>query len=182
MLIRIILFRLLYLKNILFMQGVKFNGFTVIFSFKNSRIEIGNGSIINSSPVSNMLGLYQRTIIVARYGGKISIGEKCGISGSTIYAMSNISIGNNCQIGANCKIIDNDFHPLEKEIRRRSVDERYIRKKDVTIGNDCFIGMNSIVLKGTVLGDGVIVGAGSVVSGTFPDNVIIGGNPARVIR
>ena len=42
--------------------------------------------------------------------------------------------------------------------------------------------MNSIVLKGTVLGDGVIVGAGSVVSGTFPDNVIIGGNPARVIR
>ena len=50
------------------------------------------------------------------------------------------------------------------------------------IGNDCFIGMNSIILKGTTLGNNVIVGAGSVVHGHFPDNVIIAGNPAKIVK
>ena len=50
------------------------------------------------------------------------------------------------------------------------------------IGDDCFIGMNSIILKGTTLGNNVIVGAGSVVHGKFPDNVIIAGNPAKIVK
>jgi acetyltransferase-like isoleucine patch superfamily enzyme len=161
---------------------VKFHGFTIIFAFKHSSILLGKGTIINSSPLSNMLGLYQRAIIIARYGGHISIGENCGISGSTIYSMLDIRIGNNSIIGANCKIIDNDFHPIEKEYRVLNLNKEYARKNPVVIGNDCFIGMNSIILKGTTLGNNVIVGAGSVVSGNFPDNVIIAGNPAKIIR
>lgn len=52
----------------------------------------------------------------------------------------------------------------------------------VTIGNNCFIGMNSVILKGTQIGDNVIVGAGSIVTGgTYPSNCVIAGNPARVI-
>ena len=50
------------------------------------------------------------------------------------------------------------------------------------IEEGCFLGANSIILKGTTLGKNVVVGAGSVVSGTFPDNVIIAGNPARIIK
>jgi acetyltransferase-like isoleucine patch superfamily enzyme len=142
----------------------------------------GGGITINSSPLSNLLGLYQRTIIIARYGGKITIGKKSGISGSTIYSMKSITIGEHCTIGANCKIIDNDFHPLEWEHRRKGLNEKYARRKPITIGNDCFIGANSLVLKGTKLGNNVIVGAGSVVSGTFPSNVIIAGNPAKIIK
>lgn len=42
--------------------------------------------------------------------------------------------------------------------------------------------MNSIILKGTTLGENCIVGAGSVVSGNFPDNVVIAGNPARILK
>jgi acetyltransferase-like isoleucine patch superfamily enzyme len=100
--IRFLLLYLIYLfykiKNY---HKVKYNGFTVIFAFKGSAVEIGKGMVINSSPLSNLLGLYQRTIIVARYMGKITIGENCGISGSTIYAMQEIKIGNNVLVGAN---------------------------------------------------------------------------------
>lgn len=50
------------------------------------------------------------------------------------------------------------------------------------IGDGCFIGMNSIILKGTEIGKNCVVGAGSVVSGKWEDNSIIGGNPARFIK
>ena len=52
----------------------------------------------------------------------------------------------------------------------------------VTIGKNCFIGCNALILKGVVLGDNCVVGAGSVVTGQFEDNCVIAGNPARVIR
>ncbi|GHT33570.1 hypothetical protein AGMMS49574_19510 [Bacteroidia bacterium] len=160
---------------------VKFNGFTVIYTFKGSSICLGEGILINSSFLSNLLGLYQRTIIVARYGGKITIGNNCGISGSTIYSMEEITIGNNVIIGGNCKIVDNDFHPLDCYKRNpQSIND--IGKKKIIIGDGCFIGANSIVLKGTELGYNCVVGAGSVVCGKFPDNVIIAGNPAKVIK
>lgn len=162
---------------------VHFNGFTVVYSFAGSSINFtGGGICINSSPLSNLVGLYQRTIIVARYGGHIEIGENTGISGSTIYAMQRIEIGKNVLIGGNCKIIDNDFHPLsvEKRLPRQKVED--IKKSPIKIGDGCFIGANSIILKGTKLGKNCVVGAGSVVSGHFPDNVILAGNPARIIK
>ncbi len=129
-----------------------------------------------------MLGIYQRCIIVARYGGKIEIGKNCGISGSTIYSWDSIKIGDNTRIGANCKIVDNDFHPIDLTPRREGLNEEYTKRAPIIIGNDCFIGMNSIILKGTTLGNNVVVGAGSVVHGSFPDNCIIAGNPAKIIK
>ena len=162
---------------------VKFNGFTVVYAFPGSNIDfVGSGQIIDSYPLSNLTGLYQRTIIVARYGGKIEIGEQCGISGSTIYAFDSIKIGSYTRVGANCKIIDNDFHPLELEYRHKRLNKEHTKRKPIVIGNDCFIGANSIILKGTTLGNNVIVGAGSVVHGTFPDNCIIAGNPAKIVK
>ena len=58
----------------------------------------------------------------------------------------------------------------------------HLKMKPVLIGENCFIGMNSIVLKGTTIGKNSIVGAGSVVCGKFPENVVIAGNPARIIK
>lgn len=180
--IRSIVFHLIYWKNKLFMRKVKLNGYCVIFQFSDSHIFIEGGGSINSSFTSNMLGLWQRTIMVARYGGKIEIGDGFGISGSTIYSTASIKIGKNATIGANCKIIDNDFHPLDPEYRRLSLNKEHTARAPIKIGDDCFIGMNSIILKGTTLGNNVVVGAGSVVQGTFPDNCIIAGNPAKIIK
>ena len=54
--------------------------------------------------------------------------------------------------------------------------------KPVSIGENVFIGCNSIILKGATIGDNTTIGAGSVVSGTIPANCIAAGNPARVIK
>lgn len=174
----------LYLKYILakikYRGRVRFNGFTVYYAFPGSTINLGNGIVFNSHPLSNLVGLSQRMIIVARHGGRITIGENCGISGSTIYAMEEITIGRDVLVGGNCKIIDNDFHPLSASKRNPQRPED-IKKRPIRIGDGCFIGANSIILKGTTLGKNCVVGAGSVVHGTWPDNSIIAGNPARMV-
>lgn len=54
--------------------------------------------------------------------------------------------------------------------------------KSVIIGKNCFIGGNAILMPGVTLGDSVIVGAGSVVTKSFESNVIVSGNPAKVIK
>ena len=61
--------------------------------------------------------------------------------------------------------------------------DKHVAAKDVTIGRNCWIGMNSVVLPGVTLGDNVIVGAGSVVTKSFPEgNCTIAGNPAKIIK
>ncbi|MCO7177094.1 acyltransferase [Sporolactobacillus kofuensis] len=166
-------------------------GIPVIFNKSGAKIVIGDGVSIKSSFLSNLIGLYQRTIIVTRTpGAQIIIGNNVGISGATIYARKSITIGDNTAIGGNTKIIDNDFHPIELEARNKLAagkkgpdDNELIGTRPIKIGKNCFIGCNSIILKGTVLADGCVVGAGAVVSGKFEEkNCVIAGNPARVIK
>ena len=139
------------------------------------------GVVINSDFVSNLVGMYQRTIISCRGNGVINIGANVGISSSTIYALDSITLEDNVMIGANCKIIDNDFHPMEVEKRKANKVED-IRKAPILIGENTFVGMNCIILKGTTIGKNCIIGAGSVVHGSYPDNCVIAGNPAKIIK
>ncbi len=173
-----------YGKNLL-LKGVP-----VIFNKGGATLKIGNHVTIKSSFLSNLVGLYSRTIIVTRApGAVIEIGDNVGISGATIYARKGIYIGENTCVGGNCKILDNDFHPIDVEERLRLLNDVHggdaadlIPTREIHIGKNCFLGCNSIILKGTVLGDGCVVGAGAVVSGQFEDNCVIAGNPARVIK
>lgn len=165
-----------YGKNLL-LKGVP-----VIFNKSGATLSIGNDCVIKSSFLSNLVGLYSKSIIVTRTPeAEIVIGDNVGISGATIYARTSIHIGDNTNIGGNVKILDNDFHPIEIEARLAD-DKEKIGTKPIVIGKNCFIGCNSIILKGTVLGDGCVVGAGAVVSGKFEANSVIVGNPARVLR
>lgn len=163
-------------------KKVKYKGFPIIFKSKGSELKIGNNVTINSSFLSNLVGLYQKTIIVTRTNNaRIIIGNNVGISGATIYARNSIEIGDNTLVGGNVKILDNDFHPLDAEDRIKDVKEK-IKTAPIKIGKNCFIGTNAIILKGTELGDGCIVGAGAVVSGKFNNNSIIVGNPGKNIK
>ncbi len=162
-------------------KKLKLIGWPFIFRFPNAKLSLGDNVRINSNFWSNLLGLYQRTIIVAKGKGEIKIGDRVGISGATIYAWDKIEIGDDCLVGANVKIVDNDFHPVDPEDRLQHKNSK-TGHKPVKIGNNVFIGMNSIILKGTTIGDNCVVGAGSVVHGTFGDNCVIAGNPAKVIK
>lgn len=173
-----------YGKNLLI------KGLPVIFNKSGATLTLGDNVTIKSSFLSNLVGLYSRTIIVTRaLGAYIHIGNNVGISGATIYARKGISIGDNTAIGGNVKILDNDFHPIDAEDRIRLLNDAHggdaadlIPAKEIIIGKNCFIGCNAIILKGTILGDGCVVGAGAVVSGKFEDNCVIAGNPAKVIK
>jgi acetyltransferase-like isoleucine patch superfamily enzyme len=184
-----------FIKAVLKATGVRYGkkltlkGFPVIFNKKGAELIIGDHVTINSSFLSNLVGLYGRTIIVTRLpGAYVRIGDNVGISGATIYARKGIEIGDNTAIGGNVKILDNDFHPLEVEERNQLLsdphggDSGLVPAREIKIGKNCFIGCNSIILKGSVLGDGCVVGAGAVVAGQFEENSVIAGNPARVIR
>lgn len=171
----------LRLNKVEYGKKLKLIGWPFIFRFKRAKIKIGNKVRINSNFWSNLLGLSQRTIIIARGKGSIEIGDKSGISGATIYAVDSIKIGEKCLVGANTKIVDNDFHPVDP-VSRLNGDNSKIKHSPITIGDNVFIGTNSIILKGTTIGNNCVVGAGSVVSGKFEDNCVIAGNPAKVIK
>ena len=162
-------------------SGLKLKGLPCVIR-RGGSITLGNHVTINSSFLSNLTGINHRTIIVTRLPkSKITIGDNVGISGATIYARDGIAIGNNVLIGANCKIIDSDFHPLDMEARRRD-DKDQIVDRPIVIEDDCFLGTDSLILKGTVLKRGCVVGAGTVVSGSFEPGSVIVGNPGKVIK
>ena len=176
-------------SKVRFGKNLLLKGCPFIYNKKGAELTIGNNVTVKSSFLSNLVGLYSRTIIVTRApGAYIRIGDNVGMSGVTIYARKGIEIGENTAIGGNTKILDNDFHPIEAETRNKLLmdknggDSDLIPAKPIKIGKNCFIGCNAIILKGTELGDGCVVGAGAVVSGKFePDSVIVG-NPPRCIR
>ncbi|WKF84505.1 sugar O-acetyltransferase [Lacticaseibacillus pantheris] len=88
-----------------------------------------------------------------------------------------ITIGDHCYIGPDVGFYT-PVHPLSAQQRDADVE----MGKPITIGNSIWIGGHATLLPGVTLGDRVVVGAGSVVTKSFPSDVVIAGNPARVIR
>ena len=85
-------------------------------------------------------------------------------------------------IGGGCTIVDTDFHSLNPLDWFTFKDDANRVSKEVVIGDNVFIGMKTIILKGVHVGNNVVIGAGSVVTKDIPDNEIWAGNPARFIK
>jgi acetyltransferase-like isoleucine patch superfamily enzyme len=148
----------------------------------HGRFQIGNGfSMVNKAKFAT-LGKSNRCKFVVGDGGQLIIGDKVGMSNTTIVATSSVTIGNNILIGGGCTIVDTDFHSLNPEYWHTKDDLHHMLKKNVVIKNNVFIGMESVILKGVVIGNNVIIAAGSVVTKSIPDNEIWGGNPAQFLK
>lgn len=89
-----------------------------------------------------------------------------------------IEIGKNVQITIGVKILT---HGYDWSVLKGKYGEVLGSAGKVTIGDNCFIGMNTVILKGTTIGNNTIIGAGSVVTGGYPSDCVIAGNPAKVI-
>lgn len=174
-------------KFMMSIQGIKygkkceFYGIPIILKIRDSKIVLGNGVVVKSSFLSNLVGLFQRSIIFARAGASIVLEDDVRMSGTTIYARESIHIGKHTSIGGNTKIFDHDFHPIDPTERIEHPNTG-MATKPVRIGENVFIGCNVIILKGSEIGDNCVIGAGAVVSGRFEKNSVIVGNPARVIK
>lgn len=112
----------------------------------------------------------------ARYLG-VKIGKNCDIQnvnfGSEPYL---VNIGNDVQITDGTKIFT---HGGARVLRKKYPDLDFFGK--VYIGDNVYIGNNCLIMPGVTIGSNVIVAAGSIVTKSIPDNVVVGGNPAKIL-
>lgn len=164
--------------------GCECCGAIILQRWPGSRIELGRGvGIISSSRRCTSATIHAPTRLRTFAGNAaILIGDGVTMNGTAITARSRtIRIGKGTMIGPNCVITDSDFHaqwPPETRLTTPACE----RDRDVTIGDDVWLGMRCIVLKGVTIGDGAIVAAGSVVTRDVPPATIVAGTPARVVR
>ncbi|NAW67731.1 acyltransferase [Vibrio sp. V30_P3S12P165] len=110
--------------------------------------------------------------------GKIVIGKGCVLQGTSICAYEKVSIGNNVIFGPNTVIMDCSGHALTNRGHPDELDR--LEAEPVKIGNDVWIGYGCIILPGVSIGDGAVIGAGSVVTKDVPANYMAAGNPCIV--
>ncbi|WP_052259491.1 DapH/DapD/GlmU-related protein [Flavobacterium sp. KMS] len=125
-------------------------------------------------------------------GGKIKFGgfSKIGTN-SIIMSANHVEIGSYTAIANNVRIIDNNNHPINPEdrlfMRQQSEDSSYrsIKHSDsapIMIGDNCWIGEFARICKGVTIGNNSIVAASSVVTKDVPENAIVAGNPAKIVK
>lgn len=168
----------LYIKGVKIGKNVIFNGKPIINRYPNSSIHIDDGCKFNSAKFSISIGLHQFCAF-ATLGedSEISFGKNCGASGLKIHAKSKVTIGNNVLLGMGCTIVDNDAHHSDLEKRNQNI----IPSRPIVIGDNVFIGIQSVILKGVTIGKNSVIGARSVVFNDIPENCIAAGNPCKVI-
>lgn len=150
-------------------------------------VQIGKDSLVDA------------TLVFETETGRINIGERSVVGGSTFISRSNITIGNDVTIAAGSFFYDHDSHSVYWEYRQNdntqeikdikehgdsilNKDWEHVCTAPITIKDKAWIGINTIILKGVTIGEGAVVGAGSVVTKDVPDWCVAAGNPAKVVK
>ncbi len=166
------------LTNLLVGRGSTFNVSRVRSSKNDCQVTVGNGSLVECN------------IHFECEHASVQIGDNTFIGGSKLICSKKITIGNDVLIAWGCTIVDHNSHAIQFSLRKNDVlewmkskkDWKYVEQKEIVICDKSWIGFDSIILKGVKVGEGGIVGAGSVVTKDVPPWTIVGGNPARIIR
>jgi acetyltransferase-like isoleucine patch superfamily enzyme len=155
--------------------------YVMMYTPFESEIRIGRNAHIVSDRRRAGITLFSPCKFTTLAGGRIIIGDDVQLNGVAITSRKSVTIGNGVLIAPNCIIVDSDFHiawPPEK----RGHSDASATDKEVVIADNVWLGLNVTVLKGASIGENSIIGAGSVVSGEIPPNVVAAGVPAQVIR
>ena len=158
-----------------------------------------NAGIVNMSQCRNLIAIgkdsvIQGELLILPHAGNISIGESCYIGmGTRIWSSASVDIGDRVLISHNVNIHDTDSHSIDANQRSQHfaliMSSGYpkenifgIKASSIVIENDVWIGFNSTILKGVKIGTGSVIAACSVVTKDVPPNVIVAGNPAKIVK
>ncbi|CEF48519.1 unnamed protein product [uncultured bacterium] len=165
--------------------------------------ERGPGAVFHSTAVVHNAGAASKIHVgsFSHVSGILQVFADCGTirigdysflgDNSRIICAADVTIGDRVQIAHNCSIMDTDVHSLNPQLRHQEFvgnvtvgqrDVTNIPKQPVLIEDDVWIAGHCVILKGVRIGRGSVIGAGSVVTGDIPANVLAYGNPARVVR
>lgn len=142
--------------------------------------KISFGKNVQIGVLSSPVFYSHYTYLEAReVSSEIIIGDNVAISNAfSIECNSRVIIENDVLIGSCCSIMDNDGHDLAIDKRNNGNP----KMAPIHIQQNVFLGSNVSILKGVTIGKNSIIGNGSVVTKSIPENVIAAGNPAKVIR
>jgi acetyltransferase-like isoleucine patch superfamily enzyme len=129
---------------------------------------------ITGSEIDETLRIF--TPFHINYGKKTTFGRDCFVNfGCTFLALGGITIEDDVFIGPHC-VLATEYHPEEPTTRHS------LLTKPIVVKRNAWLGANVTVLAGVTIGENAIVAAGSVVTKDVPDNMVVAGSPARVIR
>jgi acetyltransferase-like isoleucine patch superfamily enzyme len=192
------LYRLLYNLHVVlresFIWALRFFWYEPLF--RSQCVSVGQGFQMEKLPYLTGKG---RIMIGerVRFSGKPSIGFSSRVSDApelivgdgtfighncTFHVARSVTIGKNCLLAGGVKVHDFDGHPVDAARRRANEPFPPENSKAVNIGDDVWVGTGALILKGVTVGSRSIVGAGAVVTKDVPADVIVAGNPARVVK
>ena len=159
----------------------------IIHRLLNIEIQPGLYNICSSTKIygknEGHIHLGKRTItsknvVLVANGGEIYVGDNCSFSGnSTFVAHDKIVIGDNCKMGPGVKVYDHDHLFNETGV----LPEGH-KTAPIIIGKNSWIGANAILLRGTNIGEGCVVGAGTIVKGIIPPHSIVTNDRELIIH
>lgn len=166
------------LKGVQLGQNCIIGGLPIILRKNGGKIILGDDVTIHSHYIFNPLIVHRSTLCAETRDACIHFGEHSGGSGISIICSAGVSVGKHTIIGAGTVIDDKKHHQFTKEHGWTKVCSD--TAKSIRIGNYCYIGMRSLILKGVTIGDYCVVSAGSVISEDVPTGYLAEGNPATL--
>jgi acetyltransferase-like isoleucine patch superfamily enzyme len=176
--------RVLVVKRKGFSAGkdLKLMGKPIVQIANNAKICLGTNVTLNSRNYGYHASMHSPVKLMAdRSGAVISIGNNTRINGACIHACAKIEIGKNCLIAANVQIIDSNGHEacFDNPASRINTSSD---ARPVFIEDNVWIGIGAVILPGSRIGKGSIIGANTVVTKDVPAMVVFAGNPGRIVK
>ncbi|ABC29520.1 Acetyltransferase (isoleucine patch superfamily) [Hahella chejuensis KCTC 2396] len=168
-------------KGLIIGENVTFKGLPSIMLHPSAKVVLHDNVTVNSLNRGYHINMHSSVKLMADMpGATISIGKDTRIHGSCLHAYQSIEIGEGCLIAANCQIMDCSGHNICLTAPHERLDSKGT-PKPIVIGNHVWVGANTIILPGVTIGNGSVIGAGSVVRNDIPAGCIAAGNPAQVL-
>lgn len=170
-------------------------GFCESKIYNNYKEQLLNVKVLNKSHERNKINVGDfcniSCSIFLNEKGSINIGNYVYMNYVQMRIDYHLEIGSHCMFGPNVKLWDTKNHPLDTNERHKQceyiahhgfIDSYLAGGGDIKIGNDVWIGMDSIILGGVTIGNGAVIAAGSIVTKDVPENVLVAGVPSKQVK